>query len=90
MKGFGNNPLSGVHCGRPKITNRQYGRQNTKYQIPILKTECQNNETEDVDDDDYNDNRDEKCEMCFDFGKKLPLVYSISRAILKASVRKLH
>ena len=34
MKGFGNNPLSGVHCGRPKITNRQYGRQNTKYQIP--------------------------------------------------------
>ena len=46
--------------------------------------------TEDVDDDDYNDNRDEKNEMYFDFGKKLPWDYSISRAILKASVRKLH
>ena len=39
MKGFGNNPLSGVHCGRPKITNRQFGRQNTKYQIPTANTE---------------------------------------------------
>ena len=46
--------------------------------------------TEDVDDDDYNDNHDEKCEMYFNVGKKLPWVYSISRAILKASVRKLH